>query len=95
MNFYFEASKVLDRLDARQGSVKSLLSTLPEKNRARMAALVIETLKCKPRCPVVYLDIEKSVCNRQGGSLRRDHSLQISHSRKEDHVAQLGTGPRS
>ncbi|KAG9315266.1 S-adenosyl-L-methionine-dependent methyltransferase [Chiua virens] len=47
MNFYFEASNILDRLDAKQGSIKGLLSTLPPKNRARTAALVIETLKYK------------------------------------------------
>ncbi|KIK96464.1 hypothetical protein PAXRUDRAFT_10806 [Paxillus rubicundulus Ve08.2h10] len=47
MNFYFEASKVLDRLDAKQGSIKGILATFPEKNRARTAALVIETLKYK------------------------------------------------
>ncbi|KAN0092826.1 S-adenosyl-L-methionine-dependent methyltransferase [Tylopilus felleus] len=47
MNFYFEACQILDRLDAKQGSIKSLLSTLPAKNRARTAALVIETLKYK------------------------------------------------
>lgn len=47
MNFYFEAAKTIDRLDAKQGSVKGVLATLPEKNRKRTAALVIETLKCK------------------------------------------------
>ncbi|KIJ14282.1 hypothetical protein PAXINDRAFT_79595 [Paxillus involutus ATCC 200175] len=47
MNFYFDASKVLDRLDAKQGSIKGVLATLPDKNRARTAALVIETLKYK------------------------------------------------
>ena len=46
MNFYFEAAKVLDRLDARQGSIKGLLSTVSEKDRKRTSALVIETLKC-------------------------------------------------
>ncbi|SRR5258708_35320941 len=46
MNFYFDAAKIIDRLDAKHGSVKSLLSTLPEKSRKRTAALVIETLKC-------------------------------------------------
>jgi putative methyltransferase len=46
MNFYFDAAKIIDRLDAKHGSVKSLLSTLPEKSRKRSAALVIETLKC-------------------------------------------------
>ncbi|KAH9068155.1 S-adenosyl-L-methionine-dependent methyltransferase [Lactarius deliciosus] len=47
MNFYFDAAGIIDRLDAKQGSVKSLLSTLPEKSRKRTAALVIETLKYK------------------------------------------------
>ncbi|THH19812.1 hypothetical protein EW146_g1417 [Bondarzewia mesenterica] len=47
MNFYFEASKTLNRLDAKQGSIKGVLSTLPEKDRKRTSALVIETLKYK------------------------------------------------
>lgn len=47
MNFYFEASKILDRLDAKQGSIKGLIATLPEKSRKRSAALIIETLKCE------------------------------------------------
>lgn len=47
MNFYFEAASVLDKLDARQGSIKGLIATVPEKNRKRTAALVIETLKCE------------------------------------------------
>jgi putative methyltransferase len=61
MNFYFEASKVLDRLDARQGSIKSLLSNLPAKDRTRTAALVIETLKCKPGCPVMSRPLKNSL----------------------------------
>ena len=47
MNFYFEAAKTLDRLDAKEGSVKGLIATLPEKDRRRTGALVIETLKCE------------------------------------------------
>lgn len=47
MNFYFEASQVLNRLDAKEGSIKGILATLPESNRSRTAALVIETLKYK------------------------------------------------
>lgn len=47
MNFYFEAAAVLDKLDARQGSIKGVIATVPEKNRKRTAALVIETLKCE------------------------------------------------
>ncbi|KAF8623725.1 hypothetical protein AX17_007421 [Amanita inopinata Kibby_2008] len=48
MNFYFEAAKTLDRLDAKQGSIKGVIADLPEKDRKRTAALVIETLKYKP-----------------------------------------------
>ncbi|KAL1748928.1 S-adenosyl-L-methionine-dependent methyltransferase [Schizophyllum fasciatum] len=47
MNFYFSAAKTLDRLDAKHGSIKGVLATLPEKDRKRTAALVIETLKYK------------------------------------------------
>lgn len=46
-SFYFDAAKTLDRLDAKQGSIKGVLATLPEKDRRRTAALVIETLKCE------------------------------------------------
>ena len=49
MNFYFQASNVLDRLDAKQGSIKGIIASVSEKDRKRTAALVIETLKCKPR----------------------------------------------
>lgn len=47
MNFYFEAAKALDRLDAKKGSIKGIIGLLPEKDRKRTAALVIETLKCR------------------------------------------------
>lgn len=47
MNFYFEAADALDRLDAKKGSIKSIINTLPAKDRKRSAALVIETLKCE------------------------------------------------
>lgn len=46
MNFYFDAAKTLDRLDAKEGSIKGIIASLPEKNRKRTGALVIETLKC-------------------------------------------------
>jgi putative methyltransferase len=46
MNFYFEAAKILDKVDKRQGSIKGVLSSVPEKDRKRMSALVIESLKC-------------------------------------------------
>lgn len=51
MNFYFEAAGVLDKLDAKQGSIKGVIATVTDKNRRRTAALVIETLKCKPVRP--------------------------------------------
>ncbi|KAI0671520.1 S-adenosyl-L-methionine-dependent methyltransferase [Trametes maxima] len=47
MNFYFEAVNVLDKLDAKKGSIKGVLASVAEKNRKRTAALVIETLKYK------------------------------------------------
>ena len=46
MDFYFDAANVLDKLGAKQGSIKGVIADLPEKNRKRTAALVIETLKC-------------------------------------------------
>ncbi|KAG6899090.1 hypothetical protein C0993_000994 [Termitomyces sp. T159_Od127] len=53
MNLYFEAAKTLDRLDSKQGSIKGVLATLPDRTRKRSAALVIETLKYK----AVLIDI--------------------------------------
>lgn len=47
MNFYFDAAGVLDKLDGKQGSIKGVIASVPEKNRKRTAALVIETLKCE------------------------------------------------
>ena len=46
MNFYMNAAGALDRLDAKKGSIKGVLASLPEKDRKRSAALIIETLKC-------------------------------------------------
>lgn len=56
MNFYFEATKVLDKLDAKQGSIKSLITTVADKDRKRTAALVIETLKCQNFPPLFHRD---------------------------------------
>ena len=47
MNFYFQAANVLDHLDAKQGSIKSIVGALPASERKRTAAIVIETLKCE------------------------------------------------
>ena len=46
MEFYFNAATALDKLDAKQGSIKGIIATFPEKDRKRTAALVIQTLKC-------------------------------------------------
>ena len=46
MNFYFEAAKILDKLDQKQDSIRGVLSGVPEKDRKRMSALIIESLKC-------------------------------------------------
>ena len=54
MNFYFEAARVLDKLDSKKGSIKSIISSVAEKDRKRTGALVIETLKCEaPRSCVL------------------------------------------
>ena len=50
MNFYFDTAKALDKLDAKQGSIKSIIGALAEKDRKRAAALVIDTLKCAIFC---------------------------------------------
>lgn len=47
MNFYFSAASTLERLEQKQGSIKGVLASLPEKDRKRTSALVIETLKCE------------------------------------------------
>lgn len=46
MNFYYESAKIIDQLDAKQGSIQSCLANVDVKQRKRAAALVIETLKC-------------------------------------------------
>ena len=56
MNFYFEAVNVLDKLDAKKGSIKGVLASVPEKHRKRTAALVIETLKCEKCSQYVLRD---------------------------------------
>lgn len=53
MNFYKEAAQILDRLDKKQGSIKSCLSSVNDKDRKRTAALVIETLKCKVKISIL------------------------------------------
>lgn len=54
MNFYFEASKILDRIDAKQGSIKGILSTVDLSSRKRMSAVIIRTLECTPTAPCLH-----------------------------------------
>lgn len=46
MNFYFEASQVLDKIEAKQGSIKGILAGVDLSSRKRMSAAVIRTLEC-------------------------------------------------
>ncbi|KAG8932046.1 hypothetical protein FRC02_001735 [Tulasnella sp. 418] len=48
MNFYREAAQIVDKLENKKGSIKSLISTIDEHRRRRTAALVIESLKYRP-----------------------------------------------
>jgi hypothetical protein len=62
MNFYQEAAKVLERLDAKKGSIKGIIACLPDKSRGRTAALVIETLKCAITPPQrIYIHYTKAI----------------------------------
>jgi 25S rRNA (cytosine2278-C5)-methyltransferase len=54
MNFYKECATILARLEEKKGSIKSLVGTMPEKDRKRAAALVIETLKCSKPFELVH-----------------------------------------
>lgn len=62
MNFYREAVTVLEKLEAKKGSIKGIIGSLPEKSRKRTAALVIETLKCTNSMMHSPID---SACYRQ------------------------------
>ena len=46
MNFYFEAGKVLDKIEEKKGSIKGILSSVDMSTRKRMSAVVIRTLEC-------------------------------------------------
>ncbi|KAG9076475.1 hypothetical protein FS749_011751 [Ceratobasidium sp. UAMH 11750] len=48
MNFYKEAAKMLDTIESKKSSVKGCLSLVQEKDRKRLGALILETLKMKP-----------------------------------------------
>ncbi len=63
MNFYFDVAKALDKLDAKKGSVKGVITYLPEKDRKRGSALIIETLKCNVK-PRYFLNNLKLIVSR-------------------------------
>ncbi|GJE94873.1 class I SAM-dependent RNA methyltransferase [Phanerochaete sordida] len=91
MNFYFEAAGVLDKLDAKQGSIKGLIATVPEKNRKRTAALVIETLKYKP----VLTDVldAASLLKQEKKITSRNLALVLVHDLLLANGIQAGDGP--
>ncbi|KAG8813089.1 hypothetical protein FRC18_002675 [Serendipita sp. 400] len=72
MNFYKSCADILQRLSDKKGSIKSLVGSLPEKDRKRAAALVIETLKYQP---LLLSVIEASGILRDEKKLLRDRNL--------------------
>ncbi|KAF8322477.1 S-adenosyl-L-methionine-dependent methyltransferase [Clavulina sp. PMI_390] len=56
MNFYFEAARVLDKIEEKKGSIKGILAQVDLSQRKRMSAAVIRTLEYKP----ALLDIIKA-----------------------------------
>ncbi|KIM84282.1 hypothetical protein PILCRDRAFT_818620 [Piloderma croceum F 1598] len=91
MNFYFEAAKTLDRLDAKEGSIKGVLATLPEKDRKRTAALVIETLKYKSAL-IAVMDASKIMTEERKLS-SRNLALVLVHDVLLSNGIQAGDGP--
>ncbi|KAJ8586927.1 williams-Beuren syndrome critical region protein 20 copy A [Rhizopogon salebrosus TDB-379] len=92
MNFYFEASEVLNRLDAKEGSIKGILATLPENNRARTAALVIETLKYKSVLSDV-IQISKLLAEEKKKITSLNLALVLVHDTLFSNGIQAGDGP--
>ncbi|KAI6039795.1 S-adenosyl-L-methionine-dependent methyltransferase [Pisolithus marmoratus] len=93
MDFYFQAAKVLDRLDSKQGSIKSVLASLPESNRARTAALVIETLKYKATLTDVINASRILLEERKIKSLSLNLTLVLVHDLLLSRGIQAGDGP--
>jgi hypothetical protein len=96
MNFYFQAASVLDNVDAKKGSVKGLLAALPEKDRKRTAALVIETLKCTQRTPArASFKTESAVpYHRQARLGRRYRRRTVAQAREEACLKEPRPRPR-
>lgn len=92
MNFYFEASEILNRLDAKEGSIKGILATLPENNRARTTALVIETLKYKSVLSDV-IQASKLLTEEKRKITSFNLALVLVHDALLAHGIQAGDGP--
>lgn len=92
MNFYFEAAKTLDRLDAKEGSIKGILATLPEKTRKRTAALVLETLKYKSALTDV-INAAKLMAEERKIITSMNLALVLTHDQLFASGIQAGTGP--
>ncbi|KAI6165710.1 S-adenosyl-L-methionine-dependent methyltransferase [Pisolithus thermaeus] len=93
MDFYFQAANVLDRLDSKQGSIKSVLASLPESGRARTAALVIETLKYKVALTEVINASRILLEERKIKSLNLNLTLVLVHDLLLSRGIQAGDGP--
>ncbi|KAI6122173.1 S-adenosyl-L-methionine-dependent methyltransferase [Pisolithus croceorrhizus] len=93
MDFYFQAANVLDRLDSKQGSIKSVLASLPESGRARTAALVIETLKYKVALTEVINASRILLEERKIKSLNLTLTLVLVHDLLLSRGIQAGDGP--
>ncbi|EKM58071.1 uncharacterized protein PHACADRAFT_139688 [Phanerochaete carnosa HHB-10118-sp] len=91
MNFYFEAASVLDKLNAKQGSIKGIIGTVPERNRKRTAALVVETLKYRPVLAEV-LDAAK-LLRQEKKITSQNLALVLVHDLLLANGIQAGDGP--
>ncbi|CCL98803.1 uncharacterized protein FIBRA_00808 [Fibroporia radiculosa] len=91
MNFYFEAAKVLDKLDAKKGSIKSVIAAVNEKDRKRTAALVIETLKYK-QVLVDVIDATK-LLKEERKITSKNLALLLVHDLLLTNGIQAGDGP--
>ncbi|KAI6133536.1 S-adenosyl-L-methionine-dependent methyltransferase [Pisolithus croceorrhizus] len=95
MDFYFQAANVLDRLDSKQGSIKSVLASLPESGRARTAALVIETLKSLDKVALTEVINASRILleERKIKSLNLNSTLVLVHDLLLSRGIQAGDGP--
>lgn len=92
MNFYKECASILARLEEKKGSIKSLVGTVPEKDRKRAAALVIETLKYQS---ILLEIIQASDIQQEERKFLRDRNLTVLlvHDLLFSKGIQMGDGP--